>query len=95
MFSYGGKRGRRESLLPRPTLGCRARRHPADFVEADVLASISWPSYPPGVIDAARIELRKQHETPEVAVAGHQRARLMTRLEQLTKQQAWGYFADG
>jgi len=34
------------------------------------------------VIDAARAELRKLLETPEVAVAGRQRARLMTRLEQ-------------
>ncbi len=38
----------------------------------------------------ARAELRRRLETPEVAVAGRQRARLLTRLEQLKKQHAWG-----
>ncbi len=33
-------------------------------------------------------------ETPEVAVAGRQRARLLTRLEQLKKQHAWGDLTD-
>ncbi len=49
---------------------------------------------PASVIDAARIELRKLLETPEVAVAGRQRARLTKRLEQLQKQHAWGDLTD-
>jgi hypothetical protein len=49
---------------------------------------------PQAVIDAARAELRQRLETPEVAVAGRQRARLVTRLEQLKKQHAWGDVSD-
>ena len=49
---------------------------------------------PATVIDAARAELRRVLETPEVAVAGRQRARLLTRLEQLKKQHAWGDLTD-
>ena len=44
--------------------------------------------------DAARTELRRRLETPEVAVAGRQRARLLTRLEQLRKQHGWGDLGD-
>ena len=43
---------------------------------------------------AARTELRRRLETPEVAVAGRQRARLHTRLEQLRKQHGWGDLGD-
>jgi hypothetical protein len=46
------------------------------------------------VIDSARAELRRRLETPEVAVAGRTRARLVTRLEQLKKQHAWGDLTD-
>jgi len=42
----------------------------------------------------ARTELRRRLEIPEVAVAGRQRARLLTRLEQLRKQHAWGDLTD-
>src|SRR5674476_1160201 len=42
----------------------------------------------------ARTELRRRLEIPEVAVAGRQRARLLTRLEQLKKQHAWGDLTD-
>jgi hypothetical protein len=35
------------------------------------------------------------NETPEVATAGRQCARLQTRLEQLKKQHAWGDLSDG
>ena len=49
---------------------------------------------PATVIDAARAQLRRLLETPEVAVAGRQRARLLTRLEQLKKQHAWGDLTD-
>jgi hypothetical protein len=43
---------------------------------------------------ASRAELRKLLETPEVAGSGRQRARLLTRLEQLKKQHAWGDLTD-
>ena len=76
------------------TLGCRARRCPADQIEEEVLASIADGVLPQAVIDAARAELRRRLETPEVAVAGRQRARLLTRLEQLRKQHAWGDLTD-
>ena len=46
------------------------------------------------MIDAARTELRKLVETPEVAVAGRQRARLLTRVEQFKKRHAWGALTD-
>ncbi|MBA2299340.1 MAG: hypothetical protein H0W22_01050, partial [Chloroflexi bacterium] len=73
---------------------CDARRCPADLVEDDVLATIARGVLPTPVIDAARAELRRLLETPEVAVAGRQRARLLTRLEQLKKQHAWGDLSD-
>ena len=77
-----------------PTLGCRARRCPADFVEETVLATIAQAVLPGLVIDAARTELRRCLETPEVAVTGRQRTRLLTRLEQLRKQHGWGDLSD-
>jgi hypothetical protein len=51
---------------------------PADLIEGDVFASVANGVLPAGVIAAARTELRKLLETPEVAVAGRQRARLVT-----------------
>jgi hypothetical protein len=48
----------------------------------------------PTVVDAARAELRRLLEAPEVAGAGRQRARLLIRLEQLKKQHAWGDLTD-
>ena len=63
-------------------------------VEEDVLASIAGGLLPATVIDAARAELRKLLEMPEVAVAGRHRARLLTSLEQLKKQHAWGDLSD-
>jgi hypothetical protein len=88
------QRGTERRYYRCPTLGCRARRCPADLVEDSVLASIADGVLPPTVIDAARAELRKLLETPGVAVAGRQRARLLTRLEQLKKQHAWGDLTD-
>ena len=38
--------------------------------------------------------MKRRLETPEVAVAGRQRARLLTRLEQLKRQHAWGDLTD-
>jgi RHS repeat-associated protein len=70
------------------------RRCPADLVEDDVLATIAGGLLPAAVIDAARVELGRLLETPEVAVAGRQRARLLTRLEQLKKQHGWGDLTD-
>lgn len=103
LFCACGTRMRGEAHLQRgterryyrcPTLGCRARRSPADQVEESVLATIAQAVLPNGVIDAARTELRRRLETPEVAVAGRQRARLLTRLEQLKKQHGWGDLSD-
>jgi hypothetical protein len=54
-----------------PTLGCHARRCPADLVEGKVMSN-----------------------TPGTAAAGRQRARLLTRLEQLKKQYGWGDIGD-
>jgi hypothetical protein len=88
------QRGTKRRYYRCPTLACRARRYPADLVEADVLASIADGVLPASVIDTARTELRKLLETPEVAGAGRQRARLVTRLEQLKKQHAWGDLTD-
>lgn len=83
---------RRYYRCPKP--GCHAPRCPAELLETDVLASIADAVLPATVIDAARVELRTLLETPEVAVAGRQRARLLTRIEQLKKQHAWGDLTD-
>jgi hypothetical protein len=88
------QRGTERRYYRCPTLDCRARRCPADLVEGDVLASIARGVLPATIIDAARAELRRLLETPEVAVAGRQRARLLTRLEQLRKQHGWGDLSD-
>src|SRR5664280_3496358 len=77
-----------------PALGCQARRCPADQIEEAVLASIAGGVLPQTVIDAARAQLRQKLDTPGVAVAGRTRARLLTRLEQLKKQHAWGDLTD-
>lgn len=73
-----------------PTLGCRARRCPAEAIEESVLAAIADGILPTSVIDAARAELRRRLEVPQVAVSGRQRARLLTRLERLKEQHSWG-----
>jgi len=88
------QRGTERRYYRCPSLGCRARRCPADIVEDDVLAEIVDGVLPASVIDAARTELRKLLETPEVAVAGRHRARLLKRLDQLQKQHAWGDLTD-
>jgi DNA invertase Pin-like site-specific DNA recombinase len=88
------QRGTERRYYRCPTLGCRARRCPADQIEEEVLASIADGVLPQTIVDAARVELRRRLETPEVAVAGRQRARLLTRLEQLRKQHAWGDLTD-
>ena len=59
-----------------PTLGCHARRCPAEVVESDVFAQIANGVLPTSVIEAARTELRRRLETPGLALAGGQRARL-------------------
>ncbi len=46
------------------------------------------------MVEAARAELRRRLETPETALASRQRSRLLTRLEQLQKQHAWGDLTD-
>ncbi len=45
-------------------------------------------------MDAARKELRRRTQTPELVSAGKQRTRLTTRLEPLKKQHAWGDISD-
>src|SRR5665811_2616779 len=88
------QRGTERRYYRCPTLGCHSRRCPADQIEEEVLASIADGVLPQAVIDSARAQLRRRLETPEVAVAGRQRARLLTRLEQLRKQHAWGDLTD-
>jgi predicted nucleic acid-binding protein len=60
----------------------------------EVLSRIAAAVVPEAVIEAARSELRKRTQAPEIARAGKQRARLMTRLEQLKKQHGWGDISD-
>ena len=82
------QRGTERRYYRCPTLGCRARRCPADDAEAAVLGAIARGVLPDAVINAARTELRQRLQTPEVA--GRHRSRLLTRLEQLMKQHGWG-----
>lgn len=88
------QRGTERRYYRCPTLGCRARRCPADLVKEAVLATFSTAVLPSTIIDAARAELRRRLQTPEVAVSGRQRARLTTRLQQLKKQHGWGDLSD-
>ena len=78
-----------------PTLGCHARRCPADTRRnggarrdraGHASRSQSSRRRAPSCGGASRL--------PAVAVAGRQRARLLTRLEQLQKQHAWGDLSD-
>ena len=68
------QRGTERRYYRCPTRGCQARRCPADLAEGDVLASIAGGVLPATVVNAARAELRKLLETPELAVAGRQRS---------------------
>ncbi len=77
-----------------PTLGCHARRCPADLVEDKVMSALATAVLPDPLIDKARTELRHRLETPGTVTAGRQRARLQTRLEQLRKQHGWGDISD-
>jgi hypothetical protein len=88
------QRGTERRYYRCPTLGCKARRCPADLVEAEVPAAIARGVLPTSVVDAARALLRRLLETPEVVNAGRQRTRLLTRLDQLKKQHAWGDLSD-
>ena len=88
------QRGTERRYYRCPTLGCRARRCPADAVEEEILATIAGGILPEEVIRAARAELRRRVQTPGVVDVGRQRARLATRLEQLKKQHAWGDLSD-
>ena len=56
--------------------------------------SIGTAALPRLVVDAARAELRKRLQTPDVVDVGRQRARLTKRLEQLKKQNGWGDLPD-
>ncbi|MFI5040450.1 MAG: recombinase family protein [Acidimicrobiales bacterium] len=88
------QRGTERRYYRCPTLGCRARRCPADQAEASVLEAIAEGILPASVIETARAELRHRLQTPEVAQIGRQRARLTTRLDQLKKQHGWGDLGD-
>ncbi len=88
------QRGTERRYYRCPTLGCRAPRSFAGDLEAEVLASIAEAVLPAAVVEAARCELRRRLETPELVTAGRQRERLLTRLEQLKKQHGWGDLTD-
>jgi len=88
------QRGTERRYYRCPKLGCRSRRCPADAAEQEVLAAIANAVVPGSVMEAARKELRRRTQTPEIASAGKQRARLTTRLEQLKKQHGWGDISD-
>jgi DNA invertase Pin-like site-specific DNA recombinase len=87
------QRGTERRYYRCPTLGCRARRCPAETLEASILETIATGVLPREVIDTARTELRHRLQAPEVAVVGRQRERLLTRLEQLKKQHSWAISA--
>ena len=88
------QRGTERRYYRCPTLGCRARRCPADTIEAEILATIATAALPDRVVDAAQAELRRRLQTPTGVDSGRQRTRLTTRLEQLKKQHGWGDLAD-
>jgi hypothetical protein len=88
------QRGTERRYYRCPTLGCAARRCPADLVEGAVLGTIAGGVLCKEVLDTARLELRRRLETPDVAVAGRRRERLMTRLERLKTQHEWGDLSD-
>jgi hypothetical protein len=88
------QRGTERRYYRCPTLGCRARRCPADAIEGEVLATIATAALPGRVVGAAQAELRRRLQTPTVVDSGRQRARLTTRLEQLEKQHSWGDLTD-
>jgi len=88
------QRGTERRYYRCPKLGCRARRCPADSVEEIVMARIAGAVLSAAVIDSARSELRRRLQTPDVVTSGRQRARLLTRLEQLKKQHGWGDLGD-
>lgn len=71
-----------------PIRGCRGRTS-ADVLEAEVLARIAEAVLPDEVIDAARDELRRRLDTPDVVSVGQQRARLTKRLEKLKELYSW------
>jgi hypothetical protein len=88
------QRGTERRYYRCPTLGCRARRCPADAIEGEVLATIATAVLPDRIVDAAQAELRRRLQTPTVVDSGRQRARLSTRFEQLKKQHSWGDLTD-
>ena len=77
-----------------PNIDCRGRRAAADVIERDVLAEVARAILPDSVIEAAKRELRRRLETPEVASVGQRWARLEKRLEQLKNLYAWGDLSD-
>ncbi|HEY8800956.1 MAG TPA: zinc ribbon domain-containing protein, partial [Candidatus Limnocylindrales bacterium] len=77
-----------------PTLGCKARRCPAEAIESEVLALIGAAVLPKAIVDVAQAELRKRLQTPVLADVGRQRGRLTKRLEQIKKHNGWGDMPD-
>ena len=73
-----------------PTLGCRARRCPAQKIEAAVLAAMAEGVLPASVVAEARAELGRRLQVPQIAVSARGRARLLTRLVRLKEQHSWG-----
>jgi hypothetical protein len=88
------QRGTERRYYRCPTLGCTARRCPADAIEAEVLGRIATAALPGRVVDIVQAELRRRLTTPVVVDVGRQRARLTKRLEQIKKQNGWGDMPD-
>jgi hypothetical protein len=88
------QRGTERRYYRCPTLGCKARRCPADAIEAEVLDRIGTAVLPARIVDDAQAELRKRLQTPDVISVGRQRARLTKRLEQIKKHNGWGDMPD-
>jgi hypothetical protein len=68
------QRGTERRYYRCPTIGCRARRCPADLVEGAVLGTIASGVLSEEVLDTARLELRRRLET-----SGRSRCRPPTR----------------
>ena len=88
------QRGTERRYYRCPTLGCTARRSPAEGLEQAVVAAIGQGVLPDEVIEAGRAELRRRLQTPDAAKVGRQRQRLSQRLEQLKKLYGWGDLSD-
>ena len=88
------QRGTERRYYRCPTLGCRARRCPADLVEDDVLATIAGGVLPAAVIDAARAELRSASKPPRSRSPVASGRACSPVSSNSSKQHAWGDLTD-